>query len=122
MYWAAFDYRRNDMLRSLSMTIFENIGQGIVLFDYSDQLIMHNQKADRLLAGLNFRADMTTGEFVELCQVPEDLRGKDRYSIQSQLFESSAERVPLRALKMERKTAAGVVWRTKMPVRKISTT
>ena len=91
MYWAAFDYRRNDMLRSLSMTIFENIGQGIVLFDYSDQLIMHNQKADRLLAGLNFRDDMTTGEFVELCQVPEDLRGKDRYSIQSQLFESSAE-------------------------------
>ena len=24
MYWAAFDYRRNDMLKSLSMTIFEN--------------------------------------------------------------------------------------------------
>ena len=93
MYWAAFDYRRNDMLKSLSMTIFENIGQGIVLFDYSDRLIMHNQKADRLLAGLDFKDDMSLGDFVELCQVPQDLRGKDRYSIQSQLFESSPEPV-----------------------------
>ena len=93
MYWAAFDYRRNDMLKSLSMTIFENIGQGIVLFDYSDRLIMHNQKADRLLSGLDFKDDMNIGDFVELCQVPEDLRGKDRYSIQSQLFENSPEPV-----------------------------
>ena len=44
MYWAAFEYRRNDMLKSLSMTIFQNIGQGIVLFDHTGRLIMQNQQ------------------------------------------------------------------------------
>ena len=85
MYWAAFEYRHKDMLESLSMTIFENIGQGIVLFDYSGRLVMHNQKADRLLAGLRFEEKMPVREFEELCQIPEELRDKDQYSIQCQL-------------------------------------
>ena len=85
MYWAAFEYRHKDMLESLSMTIFENIGQGIVLFDYTRRLVMHNQKADRLLAGLQFEEKMPVGEFEELCQVPDELRGKEEYSIQCQL-------------------------------------
>ena len=40
------------MLNCLKTSIFENIGQGIVLFDYNDHLILHNERADALLGGI----------------------------------------------------------------------
>lgn len=82
MYWAAFEYRQNDMLKSLSMTIFENIHQGIVLFDYEGCLIMHNAKAEELLRNVRFSDKMRVAEFAGMCQIPEDTAEKDQYSIQ----------------------------------------
>ena len=80
MYWTAYDYRSNDMLKSLSMTIFQNIDQGIVLFDYADALIMHNQRADELLKGVAFQREMRADQFLEACGVTAE--SGDRYSVQ----------------------------------------
>lgn len=52
LYWSCFDYSTHGMLNSLKTNIFENIGQGIVLFDYNDHLILHNERADDLLGGI----------------------------------------------------------------------
>ena len=52
LYWSCFDYSTHGMLNCLKTSIFENIGQGIVLFDYDDHLILHNERADDLLGGL----------------------------------------------------------------------
>ena len=52
LYWSCFEYSTHGMLNSLKTSIFENIGQGIVLFDYRDQLILHNKRADDLLGGI----------------------------------------------------------------------
>ena len=52
LYWSCFDYSTHGMLNCLKTSIFENIGQGIVLFDYNDHLILHNEKADALLGGI----------------------------------------------------------------------
>ena len=52
LYWSCFDYSTHGMLNCLKTSIFENIGQGIVLFDYNDHLILHNERADDLLGGL----------------------------------------------------------------------
>ena len=52
LYWSCFDYSTHGMLNSLKTSIFENIGQGIVLFDYDDHLILHNERADALLGGI----------------------------------------------------------------------
>ena len=53
LYWSCFDYSSHGMLNSLKTSIFENIGQGIVLFDYDDHLILHNARADALLGGIH---------------------------------------------------------------------
>ena len=82
MYWAAFDYRKNDMLKSLSMTIFENIEQGIVLFDYNEKLIMNNERAEKLLPDIRFSEDMTCQRFLEYCTVPAEMHQGDQFSIQ----------------------------------------
>ncbi len=85
MYWAAFEYRTNDMLKSLSMTIFENINQGIVLFDYNGGLIMRNRRAEQLLSGVNIRDDMDCREFIDQCGIPEEACREERASLHSEL-------------------------------------
>ena len=52
LYWSCFEYSTHGMLNCLKTSIFENIGQGIVLFDYNDRLILHNKRADDLLGGI----------------------------------------------------------------------
>lgn len=49
LYWCCFDYSTHGMLNKLKTSIFDNIGQGIVLFDYQDKLILYNKKAQLLL-------------------------------------------------------------------------
>lgn len=52
LYWSCFNYSTHGMLNRLKTSVFENIGQGIVLFDYDDQLILHNKRADDLLGSI----------------------------------------------------------------------
>ncbi len=94
MFWAAFDYRQNDMLKSLSMTIFQNIDQGIVLFDYSGTYIMHNRRAEQLLPEVRFTENMDSQRFLEHCTVPAELSGKDQFSVQCE--RDGGQGVPLR--------------------------
>jgi len=49
LYWSCFNYSTHGMLNKLKTSIFENIGQGIVLFDYDNHLILHNDRADDFL-------------------------------------------------------------------------
>ena len=52
LYWSCFNYATHGMLNSLKTRIFESIGQGIVLFDYDDHLLLYNERADTLLGGI----------------------------------------------------------------------
>ncbi len=65
MYWTAYDYRQNEMVNTLSRTVMENVNQGIVLFDYSNALIMHNRRAKQLLRGVSFDVGMSCADFSE---------------------------------------------------------
>ena len=85
MYWAAFEYREKNMARALSMTVFENIDQGIVLFDHEDKLIMYNRKADRIFQDFRFRRSLKRPEFTALCGLPEDPEDHDAYRVLCEL-------------------------------------
>ena len=94
LYWAAFRYRENDMLKSLSMMIFSNIEQGIVLFDYTDLHIMHNRRAEQLLGADFFQDRMTSERFLEHFSLQQEIYRLDRYNIRCELPGSSG--LPLR--------------------------
>lgn len=70
LYWSCFDYSTHGMLNTLKTSIFENIGQGIVLFDYNDQLILHNERADDLLGGIHPEKCAWLEDFVKLYDLP----------------------------------------------------
>lgn len=82
LFWATFSYRQNDMLKSLAMTIFQNIDQGIVLFDYMDELIMYNRKAEQLLPDLPLSEKMTGADFQEKCEINISEHREDRFTVQ----------------------------------------
>ena len=105
MYWTAYDYRENDMLESLSMTVFENISQGIVLFDYTDELIMYNRKARELLAGVTFRRAMPGADFLQACGIALD--GREQFSTQCDAGNGVPLRCDYRRLKDARDRVIG---------------
>ena len=82
VYWTAFVYRKNEMMKSLAMMIFENIDQGIVLFDYAKKLIMKNKRASELLPDADFTSRTGILNFLQSIGIPsEPIRG-DVHSIQ----------------------------------------
>ena len=56
-YWNCFNYASHGLLSHFHSWIFENIEQGIVLFDYQDRMILHNHRAEELLPAELFSSD-----------------------------------------------------------------
>ena len=83
-FWAAFIYRHSEMLKALSMTIFQCINQGIVLFDHMDELIMYNKKAAEMLPGCGLDVGLNGEEFARRCSVGTEEELPDRFSAQSE--------------------------------------
>lgn len=54
LYWTSFQYATHGMLNRLKNVIFENIDQGLVLFDYTDHLILANARARSLVKNVDF--------------------------------------------------------------------
>ena len=82
LFWATFSYRQNEMMKSLSMTVFQNVDQGIVLFDHSHELIMHNKRLERLLPAIRFDQEIREDAFLEKCSIPAEDHPEDHYSVQ----------------------------------------
>ena len=106
LYWSCFNYSTHGMLNSLKTSIFENIGQGIVLFDYNDNLILHNERADSLLGGLRLEQCATLKEFVGCYDIVSSHRAETESFSQQCYIEHDGEKRPLRcdirALKNEK--------------------
>lgn len=69
-YWNCYNYATHGLLNHFHSWIFENIDQGIVLFDYDDKLILHNHRAQELLpAGLFSQGGTELQEFLTTCGI-----------------------------------------------------
>ena len=73
LYWSCFNYATGGMLNSLKTKIFESIDQGIVLFDYDDHLLLHNERADELLGGIRQEACPMLEDFLRCYDLPLDM-------------------------------------------------
>lgn len=71
-YWACFQYSTKGMMKLFKMSVFENIDQGLVLFDYVGQLILHNDMADRQWPDVKMTELMKIEDFKKLCNIEID--------------------------------------------------
>ncbi len=96
LYWSCFNYSTHGMLNKLKTNIFENIGQGIVLFDYDNHLILHNDRADDFLGKELLCKCEDLQQFLETYDLSVDLAADDdSFSLQCYIKSDDGER-PLR--------------------------
>ena len=96
LYWSCFNYSTHGMLNKLKTSIFENIGQGIVLFDYDNHLILHNDRADDFLGHELLCKCEDLQQFLETYDLSVDLAADDdSFSLQCYIKSDDGER-PLR--------------------------
>ncbi|MGN0277595.1 MAG: diguanylate cyclase domain-containing protein, partial [Hominisplanchenecus sp.] len=96
LYWCCFNYSTHGMLNQLKTSIFENIGQGIVLFDYNDNLILHNERADCLLGGIEQEKCAVLGDFLNCYNISLNSETEnDSFSLQCYIKDGEENR-PLR--------------------------
>ena len=105
LYWIAYTYRRQNLQKALAFTVVDNINQGIVLFDYADEMILHNACAERLLKGIALREHMPQAEFAQACglrEIPDDA-----YALQYDREEGKPVRCEFRRIRDRRGRSTG---------------
>ena len=111
LYWSCFNYSTHGMLNRLKTSIFENIDQGIVLFDYNDNLILHNEKADHLLGGIDTEKCALMKNFMACYGLPLNAEAEnDSLSLQCYIKDNNKEhplRCDIRRLKNEKQQNLG---------------
>lgn len=111
IYWSCFNYSTHGMLNCLKTSVFENIGQGIVLYDYNDQLILHNRRADDLLETFDTARCAALKDFLSCYDLtlPEDA-GEGNSTLQCYIHhgtEIRPLRCDIRSLKNDRQQHLG---------------
>lgn len=110
LYWSCFKYATHGMLNSLKTNVFENIGQGIVLFDYNDQLILHNKRAEDLLGKIREKECMELEDFLNCYRLEIDREEDKSSSLQCYVKDGEKEhplRCDVRSLKNEQNQHLG---------------
>ena len=83
MYWVCFKYRDSYLKQSLSKMVFDNLDQGVALFDYSGALVLFNERLRTMLPGFRGKDGMSINDFEELSGIDEKTRSAvDSYSQQ----------------------------------------
>ena len=97
LYWSCFDYSTHGLLNNLKTSIFDSIGQGIVLFDYDDHLILNNRRADVLLGGIQPEKCAVLADFLSFYDLSLNTQSEDNsFSLQCYVRQESGETRPLR--------------------------
>lgn len=77
-YWACFEYPKRGMLNPLRYRMMESISQGLVLFDYEDNLILSTDRAKNLLPGVCLDEGTALRDFTDSCGISVDAQNLNK--------------------------------------------
>lgn len=96
LYWTCFAYSSHGMLNHFRNKIFENIEQGIALFDYDNNLILHNQVVCRMIPEFHLDEDFTLQAFIDSCGILPQINDTEKsYTFQCYVNNGTKQK-PLR--------------------------
>lgn len=96
-YYASLLFSKKGMLNIIKTNIFDNLNQGLVLFDYDDNMILYNKKAVYYLGENNTKNTPTLDEFRNNCDllISNDI-DNESFSIQCYIKNNENTSRPLR--------------------------
>lgn len=96
-YYAALIFPKKGMLNRLKTKIFDSLNQGLVIFDYDDNMILYNTKAISFLGKENTLKEPSLDEFRNNCDLLiSDAIDDESFSVQCFIKNSNDETKPLR--------------------------
>lgn len=96
MYVFAYKFSNYIMLNYFKESVFENVNQGIVLFDYNGDMVMRNTRAARMLSTVVFDSALNRTKFEHDCNIVLETEKKlDAVSLQCNMVLASGT-VPFR--------------------------
>lgn len=93
-YWACFQYSTKGMMDLFKMSVFENLDQGLVLFDYDNRMILHNDMFHVLLPQVHLKDQMKINDFAKQCEILME-EGLENFVVQCYSVDGNNKR-PLR--------------------------
>ena len=82
VYFSAYNYSKEYLIKDLSEEIVDRSNQGIILFDYDNELVLQNRKARELLKGVGLEEGTSIDEFFYSTGIPDQVMEKSEYSFQ----------------------------------------
>ncbi len=77
MYWSFFVYSKKGLLATFRNSVFENIDQAIILFDYANHMILSNSMAKKFFPEIDWNAEMSLQKFLRLTGLDIEHRKED---------------------------------------------
>ncbi|MGN0732914.1 MAG: diguanylate cyclase domain-containing protein [Emergencia sp.] len=98
LYWSCFEYAKKGMMIYFKGSIFDNVDQGLILFDYDNNLILNNEKAKNMFPDVQMNDKLSLESFIKQggisLAITEDIEGEAN-SIQI-YHKTDGKEVPLR--------------------------
>ena len=92
IYWSVFHYSKSEMLKDISLHVFEKMDSAMMLFDYDGYLIMQNEEAKEYFGDLESAKRLKREEFHDICRLPRpDELNPDHYLRQCYATGGSAD-------------------------------
>lgn len=68
-YWFCYNYSSHGLMSHFHSWIFQNIDQGLVLFDFDNKIMLHNRRVEEMLPAELFREGVGVAEFLSGCGI-----------------------------------------------------
>lgn len=111
IYYLCFRYPKTGMTTFYHSWIVRNINQGVVLFNFEDELIIHNEKVHQIFPEIETWEGLTVKKFSELTNLDiNEQRSEEDYSFQHYIIKNRQEfpiRFDHRCLKNDEGTSIG---------------
>ena len=86
VYWNGFHYKERILANHFKSAIFDSIDEGIVVFDYDNELLTANSIVRKMMPMISFHSNLTRDLFAQKCGLSEiESAGEDSYSVQCYL-------------------------------------
>ena len=93
-YWSAYIFPKTGMLNYFKSNIFSAVEQGIILFDYENDMLLSNEKAIKFFSSSGVDSKTTLDEFLEKTNISVNIN-QEAYSLQCYCKEYGKQK-PLR--------------------------
>ncbi len=109
LFWHSFYYSKSRMLNHFKSALFDSLNQGVMMFDYDNELILYNDPAADLFPSAEVLHGMTLQEFLKRTGINFDINTADANQSFTVYTTQNGMTIPLRCDYQRLSSSSGVL-------------